>query len=188
MRRFVAVVLAGGMLTGLAVAAENLEQRTAESRKVVQEFRGQFLEELQKAMKAGGPPAAIEVCHRIAPSIAANMAQKTGWEVGRTALKVRNPGNAADEWEKKVLESFQARKAKGESLEKMEFYEVVKQDGEKVFRYMKAIPMGAPCMSCHGAKIDSSVDARLKELYPQDQARGFKPGELRGAYTITQPM
>jgi hypothetical protein len=176
------------MLIGLAIAAEDLEQRAAASRKAVQEFRGLFLAELQKAMQQGGLSAAIEVCHRTAPDIAASVSSKTGWDVGRTALKVRNPKNSPDEWEREVLESFEAREAKGEDLERMEHYEVVEQDGSKVFRYMKAIPMGEPCMGCHGTNIDPAVDAKLKQWYPQDEARGFKPGDLRGAFTITQPM
>jgi hypothetical protein len=186
MRRF--VVLGVSLLTGLAIAAEDLEQRAAASRKAIQEFRGEFMAELQKAMQQGGPPAAIEVCYRIAPEIAANMSGKTGWDVGRTALKVRNPKNAPDAWERMVLESFQERAAKGEPLEKMEYYEVVEQDGGKQFRYLRAIPMGEMCMACHGPSLDPSVEAKLEALYPQDQARGFKPGDLRGAFTITQPM
>jgi hypothetical protein len=30
------------------------------------------------------------------------------------------------------------------------------------------------------------VRAKLKELYPADAATGFKLGDLRGAFTITQ--
>jgi hypothetical protein len=41
---------------------------------------------------------------------------------------------------------------------------------------------------CHGSDIDPYVDARIRELYPDDQARGFKPGDIRGAFTITQPL
>jgi hypothetical protein len=51
-----------------------------------------------------------------------------------------------------------------------------------------AIPANAPCLICHGEKIDPAVDARLKTLYPQDQATGHKQGDVRGAFTITQPM
>jgi hypothetical protein len=32
------------------------------------------------------------------------------------------------------------------------------------------------------------VDAKLKELYPYDKARGFKEGELRGAFTMAKPL
>src|SRR5512143_1316014 len=173
MRTFVAIGLMGVLLVGFA-AADELEKRAAASRGAIKEFRGAFMAELQKAMIAGGPPAAIEVCHAKAPAIAAAISQKTGWRVGRTSLKVRNPANAPDPWEKKVLESFEARKAKGEVPEQMEFHEVVDQDGKRVFRYMKAIPMGGPCMACHGPQIVPAIAAKLKQWYPQDQAVGFK--------------
>ncbi len=42
-------------------------------------------------MQAGGPVAAIEVCQTRAPEIAARLGQESGAQVGRTALRVRNP-------------------------------------------------------------------------------------------------
>jgi hypothetical protein len=44
------------------------------------------------------------------------------------------------------------------------------------------------CLTCHGENIASEVDAKLKELYPYDQARGFREGDLRGAFTIAKPL
>ena len=40
--------------------------------------------------------------------------------------------------------------------------------------------------ACHGGTLDPEVTAKLKELYPQDAATGFKVGDLRGAFTIRQ--
>jgi mono/diheme cytochrome c family protein len=42
-----------------------------------------------------------------------------------------------------------------------------------------------PCAACHGTNIAPGVQAKLAELYPNDQATGFKPGELRGAILIS---
>ncbi len=54
---------------------------------------------------------------------------------------------------------------------------------------MKAIPTAEkPCLACHGGKIQIKVTETLDKLYPQDQARGYKAGDIRGAFTITQPM
>ena len=107
--------------------------------------------------------------------------------VGRTSLKVRNSTNAADDWELAVLKQFDARKAQGEPADKLEFFEVTDHESQKTFRYMKAIPTGALCLNCHGENIKPEVDAKLKELYPNDQARGFKEGDLRGAFTLAKP-
>ena len=80
------------------------------------------------------------------------------------------------------------RKAAGEPVKKLEFGKIVTIDGKKQFRYMKAIPTGKVCLKCHGAKIDPDVEAALKQNYPRDKARGFKEGDIRGAFTIIQPM
>lgn len=53
---------------------------------------------------------------------------------------------------------------------------------------MKAIPTAALCVKCHGETIDPEVEAKLKALYPNDQARGFKEGDLRGAFTLSTPV
>ena len=63
------------------------------------------------------------------------------------------------------------------------------QVGEgKTFRYMKAIPTGEVCLACHGERLNPELGQRLDELYPQDKARGFKEGDIRGAFTVSQPM
>ncbi len=171
---------------------DDMQKRAAESKAVVKAFMGELKGELGKAMKAGGPIQAIKVCNKVAPSIAQAQSEKTGWEVGRTSLKLRNPNNAPDEWETMVLKKFEERAAAGESPANMVHFEVVEQNDTKAFRFMKAIGMPplekAPCLKCHGENIDANLVAKLDELYPNDQARGYKPGMIRGAFTITQPM
>jgi len=170
--------------------AGDLEDRAAASRAAVKEFATSLQGELGAAIKAGGPVNAIEVCSTKAPAIAADISKKQGWKVARTSLKLRNPKNAPDAWEAKVLKEFEARKAKGEDPAQMEYSEMIMDKGKHEFRYMKAIaiPANAPCLMCHGEKTDPAVGAKLKTLYPQDQATGYKQGDVRGAFTITQPM
>lgn len=36
-----------------------------------------------------------------------------------------------------------------------------------------------------GQSIKPDVQAKLKELYPEDEATGFSEGELRGAFVVT---
>ncbi|MCB1771478.1 MAG: DUF3365 domain-containing protein, partial [Candidatus Competibacteraceae bacterium] len=84
---------------------------------------------------------------------------------------------------------FEARKAQGESVDRLEFFAVIDDDqGQQTFRYMKAIPTAGLCLNCHGEKIAPEVDAELKKLYPYDKARGFREGDLRGAFTIARPL
>lgn len=178
------------LLLSLPVTADTTEARVAAARKAAQAFQGALQGELQAAMKAGGPTNAIQVCNTRAPAIGADISQKEKMQIRRTSLKLRNTANAPDAWELKVLELFELRKKGGENPANLEFHEVTTRDGKQVFRYMKAIaiPEGAPCLKCHGEKIDAGVSAKLKQLYPNDQATGYRTGDIRGAFTITQPM
>lgn len=167
----------------LAVQAEDLQKLTAEGAALIPPFQQQLLETVKSAMQAGGPAKAVESCQLLAPQIAAQHSQAP-WQLGRTALKVRNPANVADAWEQKVLEQFAQRAAAGEPLADMKHAEIV--DGE--FRLMKAIPTGEPCLACHGQSIKPELAALIDQRYPQDQARGFALGELRGAFTLRRAM
>jgi len=174
-------------LSSVAMADE-IDMRSKQSRIVVGDFMLLLKTELKAAMKEGGPGNAIQVCKTQAPKIAEDISAKQGWRVARTSLKLRNPLNEADAWEVKVMQEFEKRKAGGEEIKKLEFAEIVSTDGKKQFRYMKAIPTGKVCLQCHGSKIDPDVMDTLKKFYPVDKATGFKQGDIRGAFTITQPM
>jgi hypothetical protein len=158
------------------------------SRATAREFMQTLKQELLAGMQDGGPVNAISVCNLSAPGIANTYSVRNGWDVGRTSLKVRNPANAPDTWERSVLESFEERRRAGEDPAKMEHYEVIRQDGISELRYMKAIPTARLCLACHGEQIDSTARERLEILYPNDQALGYKIGDIRGAFSISQPL
>lgn len=168
--------------------AADEDPRILESRAITQEFKDALKSEMQSALKLGGPGKAIEVCSVRAPMIAHKLSQQTGWHVARTSLKPRNRSNAPDGWEFKVLKSFEQRRAKGESPQDIEFAEETMKGGEKVFRYMKAIGTAPVCLTCHGENIAPELATQLDTYYPQDKARGFKKGDIRGAFTLTHPL
>jgi len=177
-----------GVLCVANVYADEYAQQVADSRAVVKEFMQQLKGELQKGMQEGGPVNAISACKDKAPAISAALGERYGLEIGRTSLRVRNPANTPDAWEKGVLEDFEQRKLAGEDPAGMEYYAAAEQVDKTVFRYMKAIPTAELCVACHGAEIPPDVAAKLAELYPQDKARGFRPGDIRGAFTITREL
>ena len=177
-----------GMAVISTVHADDYTAEIDASRATTKEFMQTLKQELQSGMQEGGPINAISVCNLSAPAIANTYSVSRGWDVGRTSLKVRNPANAPDAWERSVLESFEERKAAGEAPAKMEHYEVVREDGVKQLRYMKAIPTAQLCLACHGESVDSITRTRLEKLYPEDQALGYKAGDIRGAFSISQPL
>ena len=188
-KTIITTILTLGLTVPAVQAGSHTENLVAESRGVVKAFFGQLKGELVGGIKAGGPAHAISVCNVKAAPIAMQLSKEKGMDVARTSLKLRNPNNKPDAWEEAVLKKFEERKAAGEDVKKMEFSEIVESDGKKVFRYMKAIPTAQkPCLACHGGKIKAEVAAVLDKLYPDDKARGYNAGDIRGAFTISKTL
>jgi hypothetical protein len=183
-----AVLAACALIASAAWGAEPDPAQVAQARAAVKELGENLKRQLMAAIASGGPASAIGVCKTIAPALAEKVGSVRGLKVGRTALRVRNPANAPDGWERGVLAEFAAQIKAGADPAKLERAETVTDAaGVATFRYMKAIPMAAvPCLTCHGAP-EPSLKAEITRLYPQDEATGFRPGELRGAFTVTAP-
>ncbi|MDZ4179863.1 MAG: diguanylate cyclase [Coriobacteriia bacterium] len=78
-----------------------------------------------------------------------------------TSLVFVNPGNAPDAWERDSLEQFERGTAERWGVEDAD-------EGTRVFRYMRPLPVEEGCLSCHG---DS----------------GYRVGDIRGAISVTLP-
>jgi hypothetical protein len=186
MKKLLTIAIIALLPVGVSHAIDN-KQAGEKSRAVVKKFGGELKATLQAAMKEGGPINAIPVCNEKAPAIANDISEKEGILISRTSLKYRNPENKPDDWEKKVLEDFEKRKASGEDIKTMEYSEVIThKTGQKIYRYMKPIPTADVCLMCHGEAISEPVVKTLDELYPDDKARGFKKGDIRGAFSVIQ--
>ena len=177
-------------MTSFAIADELSEREQAADKET-----GQFIKQLggalKKEMKTNGPVKAIGVCKDIAPSIANQLSNENGWKVSRVTTKARNPLlGTPDTWERQTLAEFEAAAAKGEKYSEMKKTAVVDEEGQFYFRYMKPLAIQPVCLSCHGSEeqMPAPVKAELVKLYPFDQAKGYKEGELRGAVSIKQPM
>lgn len=177
------------MAPSSATASEDkLASHKAASQAAIKAFAGQLKQALGKAMKEGGPPKAIAVCNDVAPEIMQEVAAAKNLQIGRTSLKVRNQDNAPDDWEHSVLKQFEDQAAAGEPIKQLEVAEVVSKEGQQFYRYMKAIPTQEVCLACHGQDIAPKITQKLDKFYPNDQARGYEKGDVRGAFTIVMPM
>ena len=177
-----AAVLAGCLAANGLFAAE--VDRAAEGRAIAAGFGAELRSALQSAMAEGGPLAAIRVCNEDAPRIARAAAAESGAEVGRTSTRLRNPDNRPDAHEQAVLEAFAAQLAAGTPESPPSQLDTL-PDGR--VRFMSAIIVQPECLGCHGESLAEPVAEAIDRLYPEDQARGYQPGELRGAFTITWP-
>jgi len=158
-----------------------------EARKVAMTLPPKLLASLQEEIKKSGPEGAIPVCKDMAPKMAGEISQQTGWKIKRVSLKTRNEARATpDAWEKAALEDFDKRAAAGEPPAQLE-------KGEKVgdeYRYVKALPVQPLCLGCHGPadQLSPAVKDVLGKHYPNDRATGYSAGQIRGAISVRKPL
>ncbi|MBN1300754.1 MAG: DUF3365 domain-containing protein [Melioribacteraceae bacterium] len=82
----------------------------------------------------------------------------TGFHI--TSLNPIRPANKADDWETRALQSFEEGN--------QESFELIENEKDSVFRYMKPLFVKQGCMSCH-------------------EKQGYKVGEIRGGISVTIP-
>ncbi len=184
------LTLLAGVAAGPVLAAE-AEPRPEQARQTVKALMDELSGELEAAMSSGGAGEAIDVCVERAPEITARLSRETGWRVTRVSGQVRDPLlGMPDAWEQQTLAQFRERHSEGEALKGMSRGEVVTEPGGEYYRYMQAIPMQKVCSNCHGAEDELAPAARetLAERYPHDEGTGYEVGELRGAFSIKQPL
>ena len=190
MARAIAVLVAYvAVIYGLTAnaVADDMEARVASSRVAVMELAKNLKGYLKAALDS---PISIEekllICKAGAPEATSQVIEESGFDIGRTSLRVRNRNNAPDGWERSVLKRFQVRKDAGEKISDLEHAEIINLGERRLFRYMKAIPVGEVCLMCHGTALNRDIVVALDILYPEDMARGFEIGEIRGAFTVIQ--
>ncbi len=165
----------------------DLEKTLEAARQTVRLFSERLKGELGAAIKTDGAANAVSLCQTISPDISTVLTDESGFEVSRTSLKLRNPENTPGPWELEGLRMFQDNVAAGADPAKLERYaEVLTAEGDRLFRYMRAIPTGDMCLACHGTDIKADVRAELTRYYPEDKATGYKLGELRGAFSLVK--
>lgn len=109
-------------------------------------------------------------------------------EFSRTALGVRNPANAPDDWERQQMEQMSFMLDTGIDPETLDVAEIRQEGEEKVFRWMRPILMTEECLACHGEQIDPRVTLLLGQEYPLDEATGYSANQLGGAYSVRQVL
>ncbi|MDG2015017.1 MAG: DUF3365 domain-containing protein [Pirellulaceae bacterium] len=130
--------------------------------------------ELKGAM--ADPAAAISVCKTSAPTIATRVGSEKNVRMGRTSFRIRNLNNQPPQW------------AVGFVKERVND-EVTLQLPNNGLGVLLPIRVQTICINCHGQpnEMDPSIFAAVLSNYPDDNATGFKVGDLRGYFWIEVP-
>jgi hypothetical protein len=138
---------------------------------------------LGRVIAESGVPGAIEFCSVHAISLTTSVGTTNQVTLRLLTQRPRNPGNRAEGQALDILRQFDSALQAGTAPEP----QVVAHTPETVTFYapiMLAMPL---CLNCHGqpgSDIKPEVDAALSRIYPQDEATGFRIGQLRGAWSV----
>jgi hypothetical protein len=144
-----------------------------------------FVGHIKAKSQEGGLTAVVDFCHDNAMKLTDSMSNVYGVKIKRTSHKLRNPKNAPDEMEKKILEVYLSDKKENKKLQP-----IVEKDQEGNIHFYAPITIKHDCLQCHGEPvkdIPEPIYNKIKEKYPEDQAIHFKLGDLRGIWDIKFP-
>jgi hypothetical protein len=141
---------------------------------------------LQSALQQGGVSNALPFCSLAASPLTAGMAGKHGVGLRRVTHKPRNPASRPDATELAVLKHFEAGLTGTNPPPPL----VTNFTAGTVTFFAPIVLNNELCLKCHGEPArDISAEnlALIHQHYPQDEATGFKLGQLRGAWRIDLP-
>ena len=185
----ITLLITGSLILSSCTAGDS-GKISPEQKKDIRYVASDYMKNMQGVLLSSvhkyGIEKAAAVCSDTAMKLTANYGGARGIYINRVSLKYRNPADAPDKFEKKILLEFQAMLDKGELNRESDYFEMTKEAGRNVIRYMRPLFTGGLCLSCHGdqKKLLPGIKTLLERKYPGDKAVDYKEGELRGAVSI----
>jgi hypothetical protein len=155
-------------------------------RQIMSETFALLSSNLTNAIAQGGPTNALHFCSAQALSLTDSIAQRHQADIRRVSHRARNPGNRPSDAEFRLLREYQGGLSRGVTNPPVLHQHA---SGEVTF-YAPILISQSTCLVCHGqpgTDIAPTTLATLDQLYPEDEARGFRLGDLRGLWAIRFP-
>jgi hypothetical protein len=143
---------------------------------------------LTAAIDDRGVAGAVDFCATEAMALTGEIirAHDPELRIKRTTTRWRNPENAPDPEEARVLRYLESLET-AEPGSAPETLTAMGPDGS--YRFYRALRTAPMCLRCHGSvgEMDPEVREILRERYPDDRAIGYTEGEFRGVIRVQIP-
>ncbi|MCB1164772.1 MAG: DUF3365 domain-containing protein [Leptospiraceae bacterium] len=144
-------------------------------------FKTELMKNLTEAIQNDGTAAAIERCKIVSPEMEKKHSDKA--RIYRISDRPRNPNHSPNEFEAAVLKLWKARLDSGEKIGPVAF-----KTASDFYVVAPIVLKADLCLQCHGKNINTEVQSKLAELYPEDRATGYSMRELRGAFVARKSL
>lgn len=124
----------------------------------------------------------LEVCKIESTEYIQNLQKRSKVKIKRTSDRIRNTSNHPDSLERYMIDLYK-------DLAKMQkpLPPKILLDRSGRIHYFKPISMNHECLSCHGQvriDVDSTMQKRILDKYPNDQALGYFEGSIGGIWSL----
>lgn len=139
---------------------------------------------LKSTIQEKGVAEAIGFCNVNVFPLLRNLQDTNNIIIRRVSFKNRNPNNKPTEFEAQLLDAYHYNVENN-----IELTANVQKNGDDYY-YVKPIFMQDLCLNCHGIPIENITAEnfdKIRELYPEGKATGYKTGDLRGMWSIKIP-
>jgi len=148
---------------------------------LVKESFDSLISNVKRAVEETGINGALKYCNLNAYPIIYHLEKTKKVKIRRTSAKFRNPANQPDSLERTLLNYYSKLLSDGQTLKP-----IIKPINQEI-HFFKPIIIMDLCLKCHGSvgkelKVDDFNT--IRDLYPLDNATGYKTGELRGMWHL----
>jgi len=164
---------------------EQVDHYTEQGKTIAEASFKALSSQLKTAIQSGGVKQAVALCNAVALPLTDSLSFQHGAVIKRTSLQLRNPKNAPDSMEVKMLKIY---KQMSRMRNPVLVPKILEKNETEIQFFAPIIIKNETCLKCHGVLGDTMNEedsAFIKQHYPNDEATGYKMGQVRGMWSIT---
>ena len=154
-----------------------------EAKNLLKETAKEYKDTLIQGLQHNNLKKALKYCNKEVEQLVSKDYEK-GFTIKRVSLRPRNKNNYPNLYEKDILERFNRLILKDNKDLVLEHNEIIKDENNNKFVYVKAIRIKEVCLNCHGSNINDDLKKEIQSLYPDDKAINYKLNDIRGAFVM----
>ena len=154
-----------------------------EAKNLLKETAKQYKNTLIQGLQHNNLIKALKYCNKEVEQLVSKDNEK-GFVIKRVSLRPRNKNNYPNLYEKEILEKFNKLSLIDNKDLALEHSDIIKDENNNKFVYVKAIRIKEVCLNCHGSNINDDLKKEIQKLYPDDKAINYKLNDVRGAFVM----
>ena len=154
-----------------------------EAKNLLKETAKQYKNTLIQGLQHNNLIKALKYCNKEVEQLVSKDNEK-GFDIKRVSLRPRNKNNYPNLYEKEILEKFNKLSLIDNKDLALEHSDIIKDENNNKFVYVKAIRIKEVCLNCHGSNINNDLKKEIQKLYPDDKAINYKLNDIRGAFVM----